>query len=147
METRGKRKQQEQETAERAAPIETRARKAARIVGQTQVTAVRPTSERKRKQTSHQEPESKPARKQSCPRERTVNSEPPNEGAASRQAIKEVPILPEAERTGKSEAPIDQPAESMDRHRRDARKELDEATREAEQVSYRSSYTARSTAS
>ena len=134
METRGKRKQQELEAAEKIAPVETRARKAARIVGQTQTTETKLPSARKRKQDQLQEPETKPLGKHSRSEQKQVVAEAAGEERSLQQANKKAIALPEVKEPSKSKAESDQIAQEMDRHRRDARKELDEATRDAEQV-------------
>lgn len=134
METRSKRRQQELEAAVIEAPVLTRAQKAARIVGETQVPALTLPTGRKRKQVHPQQGDTRLARRRQEVEDRRESET--IEGAVQGHNRASKSIAPQEEPKVASEiAPeIDQLVDGMDRQRREARRGLDEAAREAEQV-------------
>lgn len=133
METRSKRKQQDREAAAIAAPIETRAQKAARIVSETQAPVLELPQARKRKQTSPQGAAARPTRRQTHREERGLTSRLNEAEHIYEQADKKAQAPQGGRGESKPLARADQGG-GMDRHKRESRKGLDEAAREAEQV-------------
>ena len=133
METRSKRKQQEREAAAIAAPVETRAQKAARTVDTNQAPALELTSGRKRKQQLPQETDTR-LPKRHLRAEQRESTRASDTGRIQQLVNKKAPTPDEAKDLDSSTARLDQLVQGMDRHRRDARKGLEEAAREAEQV-------------
>lgn len=135
METRSKRKQQELEAAAVAAPVRTRAQKAARTVGEDEKTLLERAKTTRRRQNPPRPASGRSAKRHNRALERsqgqpikTADIQQQATGSAPSKASKEVVA------TGRVPAEADQSQAVMDRHKRDARKGLEEAAREAEQV-------------
>jgi hypothetical protein len=128
METRNKRRQQEQESAVTAAPVQTRAQKAARIAGQAQSPSTTVPVDKKRKQSEQAEPSKRNLSKRSRAPESQAPEKVSKEPSSSHQ--KASPRLRKDQEPPKPPVSVaKEVAEEMDRQRRDARKELEEAAR------------------
>jgi len=121
METRSKRRQQEIESAVSAAPIQTRAQKAARNKGEAQNTSPAVPAEKKRKQPEPVEPSILSQRKRSRAPESQAPEKESKDPSSSHQKA--------SPRLRKERESLSAEKEEMDRQRRDARKELEEAAR------------------
>ena len=134
METRSKRRQQELEDAAIAAPVQTRAQKAANIASQSLAPALTLPSVRKRKQTTPQQIDTRSSKRRQQVRDRNAANDQAEAGNTQHPSSKRTSGPEDVTGNPTTSARIDQLEEEMDRHRREARRGLDEATREAEQV-------------
>ena len=135
METRSKRRQHELEAAVIEAPVLTRAQKAARIVSETQVPALTLPTGRKRKQVHPEQADSRSARRRQESEDRPQSEAIEEAVQGHHQASKSTAPTEQGKAASELAAGIDQLVDGMDRQRREARRGLDEAAREAEQVS------------
>ena len=125
METRSKRRQQELESAVSAAPVQTRSQKAAKKQGEVQKTSPAVPVEKKRKQPEPTEPGSHIQRKRS---RATV---PPAADKETKELGSPHPkVSPRQQKDQEPPKPSETAEQAdMDRQRRDARRELEEAAR------------------
>jgi len=128
METRNKRRQQELESAVTAAPVQTRAQKAARTAGQAQSSATAVPVDKKRKQPEQAEPSKRNLGKRSrAPDSQAPEKESKEPSSSHQKASPRLRKDQEPPKPWVSAAKAE--VEEMDRQRRDARKELEEAAR------------------
>ena len=134
METRSKRRQQELEAAVIEAPVQTRAQKAARIVGETHPSALTLPTGRKRKQGNPHQADIRSTRRRQEGEGRPDSEAIEEPGQEQHQASNSATLPEEVKADTNLSAEIDHLVHGMDRQRREARRGLEEAAREAEQV-------------